>query len=56
MIILIIILVLAVVVGNIMLLKHTAKLDMKKFNQDPIKKAEDNLKKQSREDDKPSNN
>ncbi len=35
----IIVLVLGVIVGNIMLLKHSAKFSLKGLNQDPIEKA-----------------
>lgn len=42
-IILLILIVLGVVVGNISLLKYSAKFDMKKFNQDPIEKAKQSL-------------
>ncbi|WP_105258786.1 DUF2897 family protein [Pseudoalteromonas sp. T1lg88] len=38
-VILIIVLVLAVIWSNIALLKYSAKMDLKKFNQDPIEKA-----------------
>ncbi len=48
-IILIIFIVLAVIWGNISLLKYSAKFDMKKFNQDPIKKAQQSLKNKKHE-------
>lgn len=40
----IIILVLGVVVGNLMLLRHTAKIPMKRINKAPIDEAEKRLK------------
>lgn len=43
-VILIIVLVLGVIVSNIMLLKYSAKMNMKNLNQDPIDKAKQTLK------------
>ncbi len=40
----IIIVVLGVILGNIMLLKYSAKMSMKNINQDPIEKARERLK------------
>ncbi|MBS3797808.1 MULTISPECIES: DUF2897 family protein [unclassified Pseudoalteromonas] len=58
-VILIIVLVLAVIWSNIALLKYSAKMDLKKFNQDPIEKAKRSLaekaqKQDSETDDKES--
>lgn len=51
-VILIIAIVFGVVWSNIALLKHSAKLDMKNFNQDPIEKARRSLdEKQQANDD-----
>ncbi|MEO2267285.1 DUF2897 family protein [Pseudoalteromonas pernae] len=47
-IILIIALVLGVIWSNIALLKYSAKMDFKKFNQDPIEKAKRNLEEKAR--------
>ena len=50
---LIIAIVLGVVWSNIALLKHSAKMDMKNFNQDPIEKARRSLEEKHRaEEDK----
>lgn len=50
---LIIAIVFGVVWSNIALLKHSAKMDMKNFNQDPIEKARRSLEeKQRAEEDK----
>ena len=50
---LIIAIVLGVVWSNIALLKHSAKMDMKNFNQDPTEKARRSLEeKQRAEEDK----
>ena len=52
-VILIIAIVFGVVWSNIALLKHSAKMDMKNFNQDPIEKARRSLEeKQRAENDK----
>ncbi len=40
---LITLLVLGVIIGNLMLLKHSAKFSMKNFNQDPIERARQSL-------------
>ena len=47
-VILIIALVFGIVWSNIALLKHSAKMDMKNFNQDPIEKARRSLKEKQR--------
>lgn len=44
--ILIILIVLGVIASNIMLLKYSAKFNLKNLNQDPIEKAKDQLKQQ----------
>lgn len=44
--ILIILVVLGVIASNIMLLKYSAKFNLKNLNQDPIEKAKDQLKQQ----------
>ncbi|MFY8275450.1 DUF2897 family protein [Pseudoalteromonas sp. SSDWG2] len=49
-IILIIALVLAVIWSNIALLKYSAKMDFKKFNQDPIEKAKRSLEEKARKE------
>ena len=49
-IILIIALVLGVIWSNIALLKYSAKMDFKKFNQDPIEKAKRNLEQRQRDE------
>ncbi|WP_372770347.1 DUF2897 family protein [Pseudoalteromonas sp.] len=46
--ILIIAIVFGVVWSNIALLKHSAKMDMKNFNQDPIEKARRSLEEKQR--------
>ncbi|KPV96062.1 MULTISPECIES: DUF2897 family protein [unclassified Pseudoalteromonas] len=46
--ILIIAIVLGVIWSNIALLKHSAKMDMKNFNQDPIEKARRSLEEKQR--------
>jgi beta-lactam-binding protein with PASTA domain len=43
MVVAIIVIVLGVIVGNIMLLKHTAKFSMKNINRDPIEDAKERL-------------
>ncbi|MBU2918792.1 DUF2897 family protein [Psychrosphaera sp. F3M07] len=50
--IIIIVLVLGMVVGNIMLLKHTAKFSMKRLNQDPIEIAKETLAQRKQDQDK----
>lgn len=47
--ILIIVVVLGVIISNIMLLKYSAKLDLKKLNQDPIEKAKQQLEQNKRD-------
>ena len=47
-VILIIALVFGIVWSNIALLKHSAKMDMKNFNQDPIEKARRSLEEKQR--------
>jgi uncharacterized membrane-anchored protein YhcB (DUF1043 family) len=54
-VIIIIVLVLGVVVGNILLLKHSAKLSMKNVNQDPIEQARKRLEDRINSKDKPKN-
>lgn len=44
--IIIILVVLGVIVSNIMLLKYSAKFNLKNINQDPIEKAKQQLKEQ----------
>ena len=51
---LIIILVLGVIIGNIMLLKHSAKFTTKNLKQDPIEKARELLKEREKQDKKGS--
>jgi len=50
--IVIIIVVLAIIIGNLMLLKHTAKFSLKNFNQDPIENAKKELERRKLEDSK----
>ena len=46
--VLIILVVLAIVLGNIAMLKHVSKIDLKNLNKDPVTRARENLdKKQS---------
>lgn len=45
----IILVAIGVVVGNIMLLKHSAKTSIKKFNQDPIENAKKELERRKSE-------
>ena len=52
--IIIIVLVLGVVIGNIMLLKHSAKLSMKNINPDPIEEARKRLEERISSKDKPN--
>ena len=47
----IIVIVIGVIVSNIMLLKHSAKMSMKNFNQDPIENAKQTLKERQRQKD-----
>ena len=47
-VIFIIALVFGIVWSNIALLKHSAKMDMKNFNQDPIEKARRSLEEKQR--------
>ncbi|RZF83674.1 DUF2897 family protein [Pseudoalteromonas sp. CO325X] len=47
-VILIIVAVFGFVGSNIALLKHSAKLDMKRLNQDPVEKARQRLKEKQR--------
>ena len=47
-VILIIAVVFGIVWSNIALLKHSAKMDMKNFNQDPIEKARRSLEEKQR--------
>ncbi|WP_105214321.1 DUF2897 family protein [Pseudoalteromonas sp. T1lg22] len=53
-VILIIVLVLAVIWSNIALLKYSAKMDLKKFNQDPIEKAKRSLSEKAKQQDSKS--
>ena len=50
--ILIILVVLGVIVSNIMLLKYSAKFNMKNINQDPIEKAKQQLAENKENSDK----
>ncbi len=50
-IIALILLVIGVIASNIMLLKYSAKFELKSFNQDPIEKAKQNLAKKRAEDE-----
>lgn len=51
----IILVVLGVIVGNLMLLKHSAKFSMKNINQDPIERAKQTLKERQSEDNSSEN-
>lgn len=48
--IIIIIVVLGVIISNIMLLKYSAKMSLKNFNQDPIEKARKQLEEEKTKD------
>lgn len=54
-VILIIVIVFGIVWSNIALLKHSAKMDMKNFNQDPIEKARRSLEEKQRASKKDDN-
>lgn len=52
----IILVVLGIIVGNIMLLKHSAHLSLKNVKQDPIEKAREQLKLKSEPKQTDNNN
>lgn len=54
--IVIILLVLGVIASNIMLLKYSAKFNLKNVKQDPIEKAKQQLEEQKKQQDENKNN